>query len=87
LRNVGPKSLAWLARVGIRTRADLVAVGVVPAFLMVRQSGGAPSLNLLWALEGAYRDTDWRAVSEPRKRQLLAELEDAIWEHAITEDL
>lgn len=74
LRNIGPVSAEWLQRVGIRTRSDLVAVGVVPTFLMVRQAGFAPSLNLLWALEGAIQDIDWRAVSESDQDRLRAEL-------------
>ena len=29
MRNIGPKSAAWLRQVGLRTEADLVAVGIV----------------------------------------------------------
>ena len=31
LRNIGPKSAAWLRQVGLRTRADLEGVGPVEA--------------------------------------------------------
>ena len=74
LRNIGPISSGWLRQVGIRTRADLAAVGPVPAYLMVRQAGFPVSLNLLWALEGALRDTDWRALSEDDRARLRADL-------------
>ena len=32
LRNIGPKSAAWLRQVGLRTREDLHEVGAVDAF-------------------------------------------------------
>jgi DNA transformation protein and related proteins len=47
LRNIGPKSAAWLRQVGLRTPEDLVAVGAVGAFVKVRRAGFKPSLNLL----------------------------------------
>ena len=55
LRNIGPKSAAWLRQVGLRTRADLEGVGAVEAFMRVKRAGFKPSLNLLYALEGALR--------------------------------
>ncbi len=75
MRNIGPKSAKLLQRIGIRSVRDLLAVGVVPAFLMVRQAGARPTLNLLWALEGAAAELDWRAIPEKRKRELILELE------------
>ncbi|HET6395214.1 MAG TPA: TfoX/Sxy family protein [Pseudoxanthomonas sp.] len=77
LRNIGPKSAAWLRQVGLRTAEDLAAAGPVQAFLKVRRAGFKPSLNLLYALEGALAGSHWHDVPEPRRRQLLAELEAA----------
>jgi DNA transformation protein len=77
LRNIGPKSAAWLRQVGLRSVEDLVAAGAVQAFLKVRRAGFKPSLNLLYALEGALLDCHWHDVPEPRRQQLLAELETA----------
>ena len=56
LRNIGPKSAAWLRQVGLRTYDDIAAAGVVDAFLRVKRAGFRPSLNLLYALEGALLD-------------------------------
>ena len=53
LKNVGPKSAAWLRQVGVRTMDDLAALGAVAAFIKVKRAGFKPSLNLLYALEGA----------------------------------
>lgn len=56
LRNIGPKSAAWLRQVGLRTREDLAAVGAVEAYMRVKRAGFKPTLNLLYALEGALLD-------------------------------
>ena len=77
LRNIGPKSAAWLRQVGLRSAGDLVAAGSVQAFLKVKRAGFKPSLNLLYALEGALLDCHWQEVPEARRLVLVAELEAA----------
>lgn len=77
LRNIGPKSAAWLRQVGLRTQQDLQAVGAVGAFIKVRRAGFKPSLNLLYSLEGALADCHWQEVPEARRHALLAEYEAA----------
>ncbi|MBO8043504.1 TfoX/Sxy family DNA transformation protein, partial [Pseudomonas aeruginosa] len=42
LRNIGPKSAAWLRQVGLRSRDDLVAIGAVGAFAKVKRAGLKP---------------------------------------------
>jgi TfoX-like protein len=71
LRNIGPKSAAWLRQVGLRSREDLEAVGAVEAFMRVKRAGFKPSLNLLYALEGALRDCHWQDVPESRRAELV----------------
>ncbi|MBB5208053.1 TfoX/Sxy family protein [Chiayiivirga flava] len=71
LRNVGPKSAAWLRQVGVRTQDDLVALGAVGAFIKVKRAGFRPSLNLLYALEGALLGCHWQQVPEERRSELL----------------
>ena len=70
LRNLGPASAAWLEAAGIRTAADLRALGAVAAFRRVAfHRGGDVSANLLYALEGALRDVRWdRLPAEERVR-------------------
>ncbi|MFN7784008.1 MAG: TfoX/Sxy family protein [Lysobacterales bacterium] len=75
LRNVGPKSAAWLRQVGIRTPEDLVAAGAVGAFMKVKRAGFKPSLNLLYSLEGALLGCHWQQVPEERRQQMAAEVE------------
>lgn len=78
LRNIGPKSAAWLRQVGLRTPEDLAAAGPVEAFMRVKRAGFKPSLNLLYALEGALLDCHWQEVPEARRAQLVEQAEAAI---------
>ena len=77
IRNVGPKSAAWLRQVGVRTHEDLVRVGIVEAFLKVKRAGFRPSLNLLYAMAGAIDDCHWTDLPEDRRTALVADLEAA----------
>ncbi len=77
MRNIGPKSAAWLRQVGLRTQEDVAAAGAVDAFMRVKRAGFRPSLNLLYALEGALADCHWQEVPEERRQVLVAEYEAA----------
>ncbi|KLJ02893.1 TfoX/Sxy family protein [Luteimonas sp. FCS-9] len=77
LRNIGPRSAAWLRQVGLRTREDLAAAGAVEAFVRVRRAGFRPSLNLLYSIEGALLDCHWQDVPEARRLQLTEAAEAA----------
>ncbi len=71
IRNVGPKSAAWLRQIGVRTLDDLRRVGVVEAFLKVKRAGFRPSLNLLYAMQGALDDCHWAELPETTKQSLV----------------
>ena len=77
IRNVGPKSAAWLRQVGVRTTEDLARVGPVEAFLKVKRAGFRPSLNLLYSMAGALADCHWAELPEGQKQELLSALESA----------
>jgi hypothetical protein len=78
LRNIGPKSAAWLRQVGLRSREDLAGVGAVDAFMRVKRAGFKPSLNLLYALEGALLDCHWQEVPDARRTELVSQAEGKI---------
>ena len=80
MRNIGPKSAAWLRQVGLHTRADLEAAGPVEAYMRVRRAGFRPSLNLLYSLEGALQDCHWQEVPDARRKALVEAAEAAIAE-------
>ena len=71
LRNIGPKSAAWLRQVGLRSFEDLQRVGSVEAFAKIKRAGFKPSLNLLYALEGALLDCHWQQLPAERRNELL----------------
>ena len=77
LKNVGPKSAAWLRQVGVRTQADLETLGSVAAFIKVKRAGFRPSLNLLYALEGALLGCHWQQVPDARRSEMLLAAEAA----------
>ncbi|WP_420476034.1 TfoX/Sxy family protein [Noviherbaspirillum sp. ST9] len=75
LRNLGLKSEEMFAAIRIRTPAELAARGAIATFIALKQAGLPASLNMLWALEGALSDCDWREVARDDKPRLLTELE------------
>lgn len=71
IRNVGPKSAAWLRQIGIRTEEDLRKFGAVEAYRRVKLAGFKPTLNLLYSMAGAEDDCHWTQLSEERKASLV----------------
>lgn len=73
LRNLGPASERMLKAAGITTPRQLDRVGAAEAYRRVLAAGGHPSLNLLWSLEAALLDLDWRDLPPERKAALQHE--------------
>ena len=71
LRNIGPRSSDWLNSVGIRTVEDLEEIGIVEAYLRTKKAyPDRVSLNLLYGLQAAMLDIDWKHLPERMKRDL-----------------
>lgn len=71
LRNIGPKSAAWLESVGIKSVDELFDIGVEGAYRKVRAAyPDQVSLNMLYALQGALLDLPWNELPEEMKSQL-----------------
>lgn len=79
LKNIGPRSAAWLREVGIATRADLERVGPVFAYLLVRHRFPGAGINLLmaYALHGALTGEVFSALTPETRRVLREEAEAA----------
>ena len=75
IRNIGPKSMAWLRQTGVRTLEDLQSVGALAAFVRIKRAGFRPSLNLLYALEGAILGCHWQEIPEARRTALVQSAE------------
>ena len=73
LLGLGPVSLAILERAGITTRAQLEAMGPVPAFIAAKAIDPRVSLNLLWGIAGALTDTHWSKLPPDYRSSLLLE--------------
>ncbi|MCA9402534.1 MAG: TfoX/Sxy family protein [Candidatus Omnitrophica bacterium] len=70
MKNIGPVSGQWLAAAGIMTLDDLRKIGAVEAYGRVCDLGIKPSLNLLWALEGAVRGIPFHALTGDERKSL-----------------
>ncbi|WP_168210942.1 TfoX/Sxy family DNA transformation protein [Persicimonas caeni] len=69
-RNLGPRSAEMLADAGLLDLQEVRDLGAAECFRRVRMVHPKVSLNLLWALEGAVTDRDWRDIDDRRKREL-----------------
>jgi DNA transformation protein and related proteins len=76
LSGLGPASMAMLRAAGIRSNAHLARLGSARAYLQVQSAGLRPSLNLLWALEGALMGQPWQQVARLERTRLLLEIDD-----------
>jgi DNA transformation protein and related proteins len=76
LKNLGPKSEAWLNAIGIYTRDDLQKIGAVGAFHLLKLRGYNPSLVLVYAIEGALCDVHWNELPPHIKAKLQREAAD-----------
>lgn len=75
LKNIGPISRRWLAEVGIYTITDLRRAGSVTTYKILKERcPKRVSLNLLWGLEAAIRNMDWRDLTETDKEDLKNQL-------------
>ena len=57
---------------------DLKSVGSLAAFVRVKRAGFKPSLNLLYALEGAILDCHWQEIPDGRRSELILEADAAV---------
>lgn len=73
--NLGPVSAEMLRKIGIENIEQLRAVGAVPAYKKLIAVGLKPSLNLLYAMEGALTGQSWQTVAREKKLTLLLLLE------------
>lgn len=73
--NLGPVSAEMLRKVGIEDLEQLRAIGSIAAYKQLISIGLKPSLNLLYAMEGALTGQPWQTVAREQKLSLLLLLE------------
>lgn len=77
MKNMGPKSSAWLASVGVHTLDDVVELGVVETYRRVKAAYPEKvSLNLLYGLQAALLDLPWNELPPDIKEELKRQPED-----------
>ena len=75
MRNMGPKSRAWLANIGIFSLDDVARLGVVETYKRVKAAYlEKVTLNMLWGLQAALLDIPWHELPPDIKAQLLKEV-------------
>lgn len=75
LKNIGPKSAKWLESVGIHTPDKFYELGPVEAYKLVKSAYPQQiSLNMLYALQGAYMDLPWNELPPDLVEQLKQEV-------------
>ena len=63
-----------LVAAGITTPAELDELGAVEAYRRAIEAGAHATLNLLFAIDAALLDLDWRDLPPERKLELQREL-------------
>ena len=76
MKNMGPKSSAWLASVGVHTLEEVAELGVVETYLRVKSAyPDKVSLNLLYGLQAALLDLPWNELPPDIKAELKRQVE------------
>lgn len=75
MRNLGAASALMLAEIDVHNEDDLREMGAVTAYTRVKfQMPGRASLLLLYAMEAALCDCDWRSLDTETKAKLKSQI-------------
>lgn len=75
MRNLGPRSAAWLREAGIADADDLRRIGAASAYLRVKQARPREvTRTFLWALAGALLDCPYTRLPTQIKEGLVAQV-------------
>ena len=76
IKNMGPKSSAWLHEIGIDTLEDLEAIGTVEAYRRLKASRPTVvTLIALWGMQAALLNIHWNMLTPEMKAELKAQIE------------
>jgi DNA transformation protein len=76
LKNLGPKSEAMLAQVGIHTAQQLRSADPFEVYAQLKSRVAGTSRTMLYALLGAIEQRHWQAVRKARGTEILMRLDD-----------
>ena len=78
LKNLGPKSTAWLTAIGVDDRRALEALGAIGAYRALKAHGYPVTVLLVYAIEGALRGVHWHDLPPDLKAELARAAREAI---------
>jgi DNA transformation protein len=70
LKNFGPTSQQWLNAIGVYTKSDLVRLGSIHAYRLMKDRGFNVTMNMVYAMEGAILGMRWDELPEKLKAEL-----------------
>lgn len=70
IKNIGPASAKWLHDIGVFSKEDIEALGVIEVFRALRAQKPNISMNMLWALAAGMQGRDWRELTVKEKTLL-----------------
>ncbi len=76
LSSLGPKSEAMLAKIGIRSASQFLAVDPHDVYRDLRQAGIEIGLNGMYAFISAHESISWLEVAQTRKEEIIMRLDD-----------
>ena len=74
--NIGPKSRQWLKAIGVYHLQDVKVMGPISIYFILKQNGYPVTRNLVYALEAALRNCDWRQLPADVKQELNQKIQD-----------
>jgi len=77
IKNIGPKTSAWLHEIGIHTFEEIEALGAVEVYKRLKAAfPHKVSLNALYGLQAAILNIHWNALPPDVKEDLKAQVQD-----------
>ena len=70
LTNFGSISQQWLNAIGVYTKSDLVRLGSIHAYWLMKEHGFNVTMNIIYAMEGAILNMRWDELPEKLKAEL-----------------
>ena len=62
--SLGPKSKEWLNAVGVNSRSEIIKIGAIPLYFILKNHGYNVSLNMVYALHAFINNTTWNKLSK-----------------------
>ena len=72
LTNLGPTSQQWLKAIGVFTRSELVRLGSIHAYWLMKEHGFNVTMDMVHTMEGEILGVRWEDLPEKLKGEIQA---------------